>query len=449
MQFTDRVFLAHYSLDAIAASQPAGVANFLLIAFFFGTVGYVSVFVAQYTGSGQHNRVGAALWQGIWFALFSVVCLALLSLIARPVFTAAGHPPTVTELEIDYFRILQYGSGLAVLETGLSSFYSGRGLTRTIMLVNMFGAGINIPLDYCLINGVWIFPKLGIQGAALATVTAWGVIAGSYLLLIFRRNNESCFGVRSGWKIDKQLFGRLMRFGLPGGVHFFLDILAVTLFLFLVGRIGVQELAATNMVFSIYLLSLLPMIGMSIATSTLVGQAMGGQRPDRAKVAVHSAMHLTMVYMIVVAVIFLVLPETILSLFRTKGMDPAQFDAIRGMGVIMLRFVAAYSIFDALAITFFGALKGAGDTQFLMWGMGFLALIMLALPVYICVEVLGGGVMTAWSLFTFYIFMLALVMGWRYYSGKWQSIRVIEQDPADPGKAGPSNDGCVNNPGPA
>lgn len=425
MQFTDRVFLARYSLDAIAASQPSGMASFLLFAFFFGTVSYVGVFVAQYTGARRHDMVGAAIWQAIWFAAGSAVILALMSLIARPLFTAVGHPPDVQKLEIDYYRILMYGSGFAVLESGLATFYSGRGFTRTVMLVNMLGASLNIPLDYCLINGVWIFPEMGIRGAALATVMSWASIASCYVLLIFRRENERCYRVRSNWRPNRDIFLRLMRYGLPGGVHFFLDVLAVTLFLFIVGRIGVLELAATNVVFSIYMLSLLPMIGLSIATSTLVGQAMGAGRPDRARVATMSALHLTMLYMVLVALIFLFLPKPLVDFFRTQDMPAGQFEAIRDMGVVMLRFVALYSIVDAMAVTFFGALKGAGDTHFLMWGMGGLALLGLALPVYVSVELLGAGIITAWALFTFYIFMLALVFGWRYRRGKWEKISVI------------------------
>ena len=62
MEFTDRIFLANYSLDAIAAALPAGITSFLFISFFMGTAQYLNVFVAQYTGSGTLHRVGAVLW---------------------------------------------------------------------------------------------------------------------------------------------------------------------------------------------------------------------------------------------------------------------------------------------------------------------------------------------------------------------------------------------------
>ncbi len=69
MEFTDRVFLSHYSLTAIAAAMPGGIAAFLFISFFMGIAGYVSVFIAQYTGAGERRRTGSALWQGIFLQI--------------------------------------------------------------------------------------------------------------------------------------------------------------------------------------------------------------------------------------------------------------------------------------------------------------------------------------------------------------------------------------------
>ena len=80
MQFTDRVFLANYSVDAIAAALPAGIASFTFISFFMGVANYTNVFVAQYTGARAFNRVGAALWQGIYFSLAAAAFLALMVL---------------------------------------------------------------------------------------------------------------------------------------------------------------------------------------------------------------------------------------------------------------------------------------------------------------------------------------------------------------------------------
>ena len=428
MQFTDRVFLGHYSLEAIAAVMPAGIACFQFIAFFMGVAGYVNVFVAQYSGAGRHHRVGAALWQGLWFCLGAWLIMIILAHVALPMFSLFDHPASVQAMEEDYFRISMLGAGLAVTETSLAAFYTGRGLTRVVMFVNLIGAALNIPLDYCLIFGIGPFPEMGIRGAAVATVSAWGIIAMLYLVLIFRRTNEERFRVRSAFRFDPALFRRLMRFGLPGGVQFFLDIFAITFFSLTVGSIGKIEMATTNMVFSIDTLAFLPMVGLSVAVSTLVGQAMGTRDVDSALFATGSAVRVALIYMGCWAFIFLTFPESLLLLFQSRSTTPAEFEPILDMGVSFLRIVAAFSLVDAVVMMVYGALKGAGDSFFLMISLGLLALFGFVLPTHLLVRVYGAGAFTAWSLLFGYICMLCVVLLFRLRSNAWRNIEVIEPE---------------------
>lgn len=432
--FTDRVFLSNYAVDAIAAATPAGITSFLFLSFFMGVASYVNVFVAQYLGAAAPQRVGASLWQGIYFSLLAYAALASLYFVAPHIFRAGGHLPEIQRLEAIYFRILTLGSGLVVLATTLSCFYSGQGLTRPVMLVNLAGAAVNIPLDYILINGVGFFPELGILGAGLATVTAQGVVVLLFAWLIFNRANNQRFGVFSAWALDGRLFRRLMRFGLPGGVQFFLDMFAITFFVFMVGRLGKPALAATNIVFAISTLSFLPMIGFSIAVSTMVGQAIGAGRPRDAVEATTSTLHITLAYMAVVAALFVLIPEPLLELFRTRQAEVGDYAQIMTLGVVLLRYVAVYTLFDALAIIYFGALKGAGDIYFVMKTIALVSLAVMIIPLYLGIEYLEAGLHFSWGCITLYAILLGLIFRWRYRRGQWQRMRVIESGagvPAD------------------
>ncbi len=216
MTFTDRIFLANYSLNAISAALPAGITSYLFVTFFGGISGYAGVFIAQYTGRGSHLKVGKVLWQGIYFTLATGICLWLLALFATaPLFSLAGHPREVQELEQIYFSILCKGAVFSVATVTLSTFFTGRGLTRPVMLITFLGVIINIPLDYGLIFGHWGLPELGIKGAAIATVAAWVIEVVCLVLLIFTAKNNHCFGVFSEYRFDRRLFTRLMRFGIP------------------------------------------------------------------------------------------------------------------------------------------------------------------------------------------------------------------------------------------
>jgi MATE family multidrug resistance protein len=427
MQFTDRVFLANHSVDAIAAALPAGIASFTFIAFFMGVANYTNVFVAQYTGARAFNRVGAALWQGIYFSLAAAALLALMCYFSGRLFDLIGHSPHIRSLEVTYFNILTLGAGLVVLNSAMACFYTGRGLTWTVMLVNMAGAVVNIPLDYCLIYGMGPFPELGIVGAGIATVIASATITVILIILIFSKRNRGRFATWHARAFDRELFGRMMRYGLPSGIQFFLEIFGFTFFVQMVGRLGDLELAASNIVLAIESLSFLPMVGFHIGNATLMGQAIGRGRPEEGAYATISAVHITLVYMLFLAVVFVLTPEPLLRLFRTDQHTPAQYADIMALGVILLRFVAAFSFFDALNLIFSSAIKGAGDTRFIMWTIGALSLGVMIIPVYVAVEVLGAGIYAAWTLATFYVWALGMAFMLRYRQGKWKRMRVIEE----------------------
>lgn len=427
MQFTDRMFLGKYSVEAISASVPAGIASFTAISFFMGVGSYTNAFVSQYTGAGEKHRVGASLWQGIYFSLISGVLLALLYFISDPLFDLIGHPESIKVLEKDYFKILILGSGLSVLSSTMATFYTGRGKTWTTMLVNMFGASVNIPLDYCLINGIGPFPELGIVGAAIATVTSSGVMVFIFGILILGPRNRSVFGTWSGKAFDRDLFLRLMRYGLPSGFQFFLEISGFTFFIQMVGRLGPLELAASNIVLAIESLAFLPMVGFHIGTATLIGQAIGRKRPGEGVYATTSSLHITLLYMLFIAILFVLVPDPLLNLFKAGDYTMAQYNEIRSLGKVLLRFVLIFCFFDALNLIFSGAIKGAGDTRFIMWTVGALSLCVMIIPAYIAVEVFGGRIYTLWTIATLYACTLGMAFMLRYRQGKWKEMKVIEE----------------------
>jgi len=425
MHLTDRLFLGWYSQDALTASIPAGTTFFLLSAFFVGTVGYAGVLIAQNVGAGRQNALGAVLWQGIYFALFSFLPLCALALAAKPIFAIMEHPPEVRQLEEVYFRVLMFGAGVMVLEASLAAFFSGRGLTRAVMLVNFGGTLLNIPLNYLLIFGGLGCPPLGVAGSALATVTAWAAMAATYGCLIFTRSNDRLFNVWRGFRLDTPLFSRLIRLGAPGGAQMLLDVFAVSFFIILAGRIGKAELTATSIVFAANSPAFMPLMGLSQGLAVVVGQSMGAGKPAEARRAAGSSMRLMALYMAVMAILFLGFPEQLAELFR-----PRDVDAAFGAAVELCRPLFAWLVLigacDVLLHTAFGVLRGAGDTRFLMRASGILSILGLVAPAYVAVAYFHVGVTPLWGVFAFYAVMTAVVLWSRYRGGAWQKIRLAE-----------------------
>ncbi|MGB5748624.1 MAG: MATE family efflux transporter [Desulfobacterales bacterium] len=437
--FVDRMFLTWYSPETIAAAMPAGMLSFTIISIFMGTAGYVSTFVAQYYGAGRYHRIGPAIWQGIYISLFGGLVLLCVIPLAEPAFRLIGHSLEIQKYEVIYFQILCLGGGAYIGSYALSGFFSGRGKTWPVMWVNVATTIVNLVLDYALIFGRWGFPELGIKGAAIATVVAGVFSLLVFFALLFASENDSIYHTRRGWRLEKDLLGRLLRFGFPSGVQFFLEIGAFTGFVLVVGRLGTASLAATNIAFNINTLAFMPMIGCGIAISVLVGQYLGAQKPDIAQSAVYSGFHLTFFYMASIAAAYVLLPDVFVAPFAHQA-DPEGFAEIYGYSVVLLRFVAIYCLFDTMNIIFCSAIKGAGDTRYVMIMTTILSVFILIIPVYLTVEVLEAGLMVAWVFATAYVISLGVAFYLRFLGGKWRSMRVIEQKPQIP-KIGPTKMG--------
>lgn len=424
--FVDRMFLTWYSADTLAASMPSSIISFSIFSLFLGTGSYVSTFVAQYYGANQLSRIGPILWQGIYFSIFTAIIFFLLAPLSPIIFDLVGHSNSLQTLEVTYFRILCYGSGLAIYSSVLSSFYSGLGKTWVLMWVNFGATLVNIIFDYCMIFGYGPFPEMGIAGAAWATVFSaiFSAVVLSFMIF-YSTEYRKQFATLSGWRPDLNLFKRLMRFGGPNGLQFMLDNLAFTFYIILVGRIGVDELTVTSMSFQINTLAFLPMIGFSIATSVLVGQQLGQKQAEVAVRITWRTFHLTFTYMASVAILYVLFPDWFIMPFSAYA-DPVVVERLRPTAVILLRFIAVYSLFDTCNIIFSGTLKGAGDTTFVMYFSLICGWVVLVLPTYFIITYKLGSFIMTWIFVTLYVSLVGLGFLMRFLQGKWKNMLVIE-----------------------
>ncbi len=426
--FVDRMFLAWYSPQSIAAAMPAGMFCFTIMSLFLGTAGYVSTFVAQYSGATRNDRIGPSIWQGFYVAVIGGFVLGLFIPLAEPLFRLAGHAPGVQELEVIYFQILSLGAFPVIACAALGGFFSGRGKPWPVMWISSIGTIVNLVLDYGMIFGKWGFPEMGIKGAGIATVISSYISLAIYMGLVLRDPYERLYSTISGWRFERDLFLRLVRYGLPSGVEFFLDIGAFSMFILIVGRLGTMELASTNIAFNINNLAFMPMIGFGMAVSVLVGKYLGMDKPDIAEKRTYSGFRVTFLYMLTLAIAYVLVPDIFIAPFAL-GANTKGFKAIHDMTVVLLRFVALYSLFDTMNIIFASAIKGAGDTRFVMIIILVLSLMLLVLPVYLSVVVLHKGIYVAWSFATLYVMALGISFLMRFRGGKWKAMRVIREAP--------------------
>ncbi len=423
-QFIDRMFLAWYSPQAMAAATPAGILNFTLLSLFINTAAYAGTFVAQYYGADRLERIGPVVWQTVYLSLTGAAVMALFAPFSAAIFRIVGHGPELSALESQYFRILCLGAFFPIVTAGLAGFYAGRGRTWPVMWINLEVTLLNVLLDYWLIFGGLGVQPMGIAGAAIATVAATASGALIIAAMVLLRHDRSRYHL-SRVKLDWALMRRMIRYGVPSGMQVMIDVAGFAVFILLIGRLGVQSLAASNIALSINMLAFMPVIGLGIAVSVLVAQHIGEHSVPTAEYAVYSGLHLALGYMLCVGIIYLTVPQLFITPY-TFNASPGEYDSIASTARILLRFVAFYSLFDALNLTFSSGLKGAGDTRFVLSGIAVLSFGVLILPTALIVLVFHWGMLGAWTSASAYVAGLGTVFYLRFRNGAWKQMRVIE-----------------------
>ncbi|MEA2069629.1 MAG: MATE family efflux transporter, partial [Verrucomicrobiota bacterium] len=248
-----------------------------------------------------------------------------------------------------------------------------------------------------------------------------------FALLYFSKPVNAGFQTLGNLRYDPWLFKRMIRFGLPSGLHWFLDVAAFTIFVLLVGRMGPIAHIASNIALSINLIAFMPMIGMGMAASILVGQYLGRNQPDHAGKVGWLALRIGMGYVVFISASFLLFPGLYTNVFEGDAASSVPFPELLKAVRILLAMLAVWGIADAIAIIFSGALKGAGDTHFVMYFQSAVAWGFLVPGQVLIVLALKLNVYISWAWTLLYIVILGVGFTLRFRSNRWKSIDLLDR----------------------
>jgi len=426
MQFVDRAYLANYSLGALEAVLPAGILMWIFAVFFQAIVGYSSVLVGQYHGAGEDGRCRETYRVSFWLSLvFGVLSVPLVLLGNWFLGTIAGSPQLLTD-ERSYFSVLMLGSVFIYAQMAAASYFTGRGKTRIVFWVNLLGNLFNVVLDPILIFGFnfslftfqFSLAPSGIAGAAVATVVS---MALQMLVLVFFAHREAL--TQPGEPQGRfKILRSLLRYGVPSGVYGILNILSFAIFVFITGGVGPLELAVSNACFTVNYLIFAPMEGFALGASTLVAQARGRGDTAAAIRDAHRTIAMGVGLVTVSSVLVLVFADPILSVFASKA--GADAETFRSLGWTLLLLMTVWQIFDATDIILGGALKGAGDTRFVMGWMLFCSFVVW-LPLVFVVRHYHNTMPALWSTMIVFVLLVSIGSITRWLHGKWKRHQLI------------------------
>jgi len=422
MQFVDGWMVSRVSKEALSAQFIGGISAFVPVCFFIGLLGCVNTFASQNLGAGRRERSALYGWQGLWLAWSAAGGLTFLILLAPYLLGLFGHEAEVTRLETQYFRIL-IGGGLFTLSArALGAFFVGVHRPGITLVAGVAANVVNLIGNYVLIYGKFGFPALGLAGAGIGTVMGSAVESAILMTVFVGGAVAREFDVRGQWRIRWAAMVDLLRIGSPAGAMFLGDVLMWAIFMGrVIGGFGTADLAAAAILNRYWHLCFMPVLGISMAVTAIVGRFCGAGQPRLAWRRAHAGLLLVEAYMVTCGVVIWVAREPLVGIFNEAANPLVQSIAARAMIFILL-----CQAFDALSVVFIGALRGAGDTLWpgavqlvLAWGLGLggSAAVARVWPEW--------GSFGSWAAVMVYIMLLGSVMWGRFLGGRWQRIKVV------------------------
>ncbi len=421
--FSDALMTAPLGVDPLAAVTAGALNIFAVVMLPLGVVYIVQSFAAQLWGKGQSAAARRYGWYALVLAVVSGVLGACLIPLLPRVLSLLDYNGAVRHDMGDYLSIRLLSVAAVVGIEAIGNWYGGLGNTRVAMHAGIAAMVCNVGLNYVLIGGHLGAPALGVRGAALASAIASG-IACLYVLVLFLRE-PAPEGPKSPLVLTE--LGRMLRFGFPNGLNWFLEFAAFALYInVVVAHLGTVALAALMVVFNISSVAFMPAFGLSSAGGIMVGQAIGSGRREEVPNIVFLTGLVAAGWQGMLGMVYLMWPGPLLRVFASGRAESAELVAV---GSTMLAIGAAWQVFDAVGMAVSEALRAAGDTAFTLWARIALAWILFLPGSYAWVRVAGGGPAAAMLCIAGYIAALALVLCWRFRGGAWRRIDLTGAEP--------------------
>jgi MATE family multidrug resistance protein len=418
----DAVMVAHLGAAALAAITTGATNALALFILPVGIVFIVSSFSSQLFGMGDLAGARRHAWYGLAVAAAAQAAALLAIPLVPATLGALPYAPDVRAAMEAYLAVRLLSAGAVVGLEALGNYYGGLGNTRLPMIANVVAMLLNVLGNALLIDGWLGAPALGVRGAAIASAVATSA-AFLGLFAIFVRD---CRRLGAGPLRAAEL-RRLVRFGLPSGVNWFMEFGAFAFFVnVVVADLGTVSLAALMAVLQVNSVAFMPAFGLASAGAILVGQAIGASHRDGVPALVRLTFLVAAAWQSLVALTYVAAPELVMSAFAR---DPATAAELVVAGRRMLLLSALWQLADAAASVLSEALRAAGDTAFPMWMRLALAWLVFVPGSFVSVRLLGAGDSAAVAWLVTYLFALALVLVVRFRSGAWRRIALVKGAP--------------------
>ncbi len=423
MGLFDTMMVGRLGSAAISAVGITTQPKFLLMALLISLNTGITAVVARRKGEKDYEGARRVLKQSlILTALLSALMTVAAMFLAEPLLRLAGANDDYLVDAIDYFRIVMFGQYFGCMGMCINAAQRGYGNTRISMLSNTAANLTNILFNWLLINGIWIFPRLEVRGAAIATALGSFVAFLMALMSILRSDktidrSRMTLLEKGSWRFEPKTLRSVFTVGGSAFAEQFCMRVGFFLYVALVARLGTTPYATHLICMNIVHVSFAFADGFGIGATALVGQSLGAKRPDLAMIYGKVGQRYSSTVGVILCVLFILLRRQMIGLFSE---DPAVID----LGSTIMFIIAATCLVQTSQVVLSGCLRGAGDARYVaLASLISVGIVRPSLSWLLCYP-LGLGLVGAWlGLFTDQLLRL-IFSGVRFAGSKWTKVKL-------------------------
>jgi putative MATE family efflux protein len=406
--------------EYVLAAMGIGVlATWAVVSLFSSLATGTHVLIARRFGEKKYEECGKVLNTSIFLALFIGVFISLLVVffshdIAN--FFAVDDRVAFYAGEFLHYRFM--GIPFFLVTVSYRGFFFGIGKTKIFMFSGILVNFLNIIFNIILIYGGFGIKGMGLAGAGLGSTLATICDATFYFIISLLPEYRRKFHYFRNLKFVKEIAQSIIKISLPVSLQNIFILIGFLSFISITGLIGTIQQAASNVVFSSLLISLLPCFGFGIAVQTLVGNSIGSGNLKLAKHYGFETSKLATIYTIVVGLFFAIAPRVILSL-TTNDQNVIE------TAVPALRIAAFGQIFYGIGVVLANGLQASGSTLYVMIAEVVVNWFVFVPIAYFLGVYLHFGILGAWAALPFYVLIYALVIYLKFRFGNWKNLKKV------------------------
>lgn len=414
---TDTAFLGRVGEVELGASALAGIFYIAVFMLGYGFSIGTQIMIGRRNGEKAYQKVGQIFVQANYFFFFlALVVFSLIYFFATPFLQLIVSSESILSAGNIYLETRVFGVLFAFGNLAFRALLVGITQTKALGYGAFVMAITNVILDYILIFGNFGFPAMGIKGAAMASVFAEFSAFIFFIIYTFIKLDRKQFPIFSFPKIDFKIIGKTLELSVYVMAQYFISILTWFTFFAFIEQMGERPLAISNIIRSIYMVLMIPVMALSTATNTLVSNAIGaGFKKDVIKIINKTVMWGVLIALPIIASMLLI-PETMVRIYtNSQDLIDASVPSVYTISGAVLLF--------AIAFISFSGVSGTANTKTALV-IEVVALVFYIAYVYWVTQIKQYPVHIAWTSEYIYMILLGLLSYIYLFGGRWKKKEI-------------------------